>query len=125
MAEQAEQVHALILCKLHSQVLQPYQNQTASSTPEYIMLSNTHVLSNTHCMCLLIPQTLLDMYSQELDEAKVVLDHQVTRSKTPLGPLLNKNMPKVAGSLKWSQQLRGRVAGGMERLKMLDKECVL
>ena len=33
MAEPAEQVHALILCKLHSQVLQPYQNQTASSTP--------------------------------------------------------------------------------------------
>ena len=32
MAEPAEQVHALMLCKPHSQVLQPYQNQTSSST---------------------------------------------------------------------------------------------
>ena len=75
-------------------------------------------------MCLSLPQILLDMYSQDLDDAKMILDHQVARSRTPLGPLLNKNMPKVAGSLKWSQQLRERVANGMERLVSLDKEYV-
>lgn len=62
------------------------------------------------------------MYSQDLDEAKLLLDRQIARSRTALGPLLNKNMPRVAGSLNWSQQLRERVVGGMERLKALDKE---
>ena len=62
------------------------------------------------------------MYSQDLDEAKVILDRQIERSKTPLGPLLNKNMPKVAGSLKWSQQLRDRVTGVMTRLRTLDRQ---
>lgn len=76
-------------------------------------------------MCLSLPQILLDMYSQDLDDAKMILDHQVAHSKTPLGPVLNKNMPQVAGSLIWSQQLRERVANGMEKLRTLDKEYVL
>lgn len=67
-------------------------------------------------------QILLDMFSQDLDEVKRLLDDQIARSKTPLGPLLNKNMPRVAGSLKWSHQLRERVASSMERLRTLDKE---
>lgn len=72
--------------------------------------------------CVYYSQILLDMYSQDLDEVKRLLDDQIARSKTPLGPLLNKNMPRVAGSLKWSHQLRERVANGMERLRTLDKE---
>ena len=67
-------------------------------------------------------QILMDMYSQDLDEAKLLFDCQIARSRTPQGPLLNKNMPRVAGSLKWSQQLRERVTSGMERLKTLSQE---
>ena len=58
MAEPAEQVHALILCKLHSQVLQPYQNQTASSTPVlYVPLNseNFSIYLSPHFLCLVPP----------------------------------------------------------------------
>lgn len=64
------------------------------------------------------------MYCQELDVAKMILDEQVSRSKTSLGPLLNKNMPRVSGSLKWSQELRERVCSGMDKLKAMDNEYV-
>lgn len=62
----------------------------------------------------------MEMYSQDLDAAKVILDNQIASSETLVGPFLNKNMPKVAGSLQWSQQLRARVEGVMKRLMSLD-----
>jgi dynein heavy chain len=37
------------------------------------------------------------------------------------GPILNKNMPRVAGMLKWSQELRDRVNSSLDKLKSLDK----
>ena len=37
------------------------------------------------------------------------------------GPILNKNMPRVAGMLKWSQELRDRVNSSLNKLKNLDK----
>lgn len=37
------------------------------------------------------------------------------------GPILNKNMPTVAGILKWSQELRDRVNTSVDKLKSLDK----
>ena len=36
------------------------------------------------------------------------------------GPVLNKNMPRVAGILKWSQELRDRVNSSMDKLRSLD-----
>ena len=63
---------------------------------------------------------LLEMYSQELDQAKVVFDHQLALAQTPAGPCINKNMPYVAGVLKWAQELKDRVSGGMEKLKSID-----
>jgi len=64
--------------------------------------------------------TLLSMYEQELDQAKVLYDRQLALAQSPAGPEINKNMPYVAGLLKWSQGLWERVAGGMERIKMLN-----
>lgn len=64
--------------------------------------------------------TLLSMYEQELDQAKVLYDRQQALAQSPAGPEINKNMPYVAGLLKWSQGLWERVAGGMERIKMLN-----
>ena len=62
------------------------------------------------------------MYSQDLDDAKVILDNQIASAETLAGPFLNKNMPKTAGSLQWSQQLRARLESGMKRLKSLDEQ---
>ena len=63
---------------------------------------------------------LLRTCSQELDDAKVIFDKQLARTKTPEGPILNKNMPPVAGILKWCQELKDRVRSFMERFKYLS-----
>lgn len=63
---------------------------------------------------------LINMCSNELDDAKVIFDKQLARGKTPEGPILNKNMPPVAGILKWCQELRDRVCSFMERLKYVS-----
>lgn len=71
---------------------------------------------------------LIKICSKELDDAKLIFDQQLARAKTPLGPVLHKNMPMVAGVLKWCQSLRERVNNGMERLKGLTNGyayCIL
>ncbi len=67
---------------------------------------------------------LVRMCNSELDDAKIIYDKQRARAKTPKGPILGKNMPPVAGILRWCQQLRERVNSFMERLKMLSSESV-
>ncbi|XP_071813348.1 dynein beta chain, ciliary-like isoform X2 [Apostichopus japonicus] len=64
---------------------------------------------------------LLTIYNQDLDNAKEILDFQmkaieVTESKPPL----NKNMPEVAGALKWSHQLRNRLTKPMSSFKHVE-----
>ena len=63
---------------------------------------------------------LLAMFDHELDNAKLIFDQQVTLAQTPSGPVINKNMPYVAGVLKWTQELRDRISQGMEKLQMLN-----
>lgn len=63
---------------------------------------------------------LLAMFDEELDNAKKIFDHQMKLSQSPSGPVINKNMPPVAGVLKWSQELRERVGGSMEKLRTIN-----
>jgi dynein heavy chain len=63
---------------------------------------------------------LLSMYSEELDAAKVIYDKQMKALQSPSGPVINKNMPHVAGLLKWTQELKGRIGTNMEKLKLLN-----
>lgn len=67
---------------------------------------------------------LVKMCNSELDDAKVIYDKQRARAKTPEGPILGKNMPPVAGILRWCQQLRDRVNSFMDRLTILNNELV-
>ena len=60
------------------------------------------------------------MFDQELDNAKLIFDQQVALAQTLSGPVINKNMPYVAGVLKWTQELRDRIGQGMEKLQMLN-----
>ena len=62
---------------------------------------------------------LIHMYGKDLDVVKQLFDRQLALLGTPGGPHINKNMPKVAGLLKWTQELMDRVQGGMEKLKAL------
>ena len=73
-----------------------------------------------HCDFQYKYPVLIAMYSQELDEAKLIFDKQLALAQTPAGPTINKNMPYVAGVLKWAQELRDRVGGHMEKLRQIN-----
>ena len=61
---------------------------------------------------------LLNMVEKELDEAKVIFDKQMSIESEQGSAPVNKNMPYVAGSLKWAQELRNRFKTPMSSLKM-------
>ena len=63
---------------------------------------------------------LLSMYNQELEQAKIIFDDQMKAAQSPSGPVINKNMPPVAGALKWAQELRERIGWGMEKLRAIN-----
>lgn len=68
--------------------------------------------------------TLIQMLDEELDCAKLIYDQQLALAKTPAGPMLNKNMPRVAGILRWAKELRDRVDSGMEKMSTLNHGSV-
>ncbi|KAJ8011706.1 hypothetical protein DPEC_G00061030 [Dallia pectoralis] len=51
---------------------------------------------------------LLGMFNTEIDECQLILDQQRERLRSDC-VILRKNMPPVAGNLKWSQELRDRI----------------
>ena len=63
---------------------------------------------------------LLEAYTHELDQAKVIYDKQMVAARSPSGPVINKNMPPVAGALKWAQELRERIGQSMQKLRALN-----
>ncbi|XP_061866833.1 dynein axonemal heavy chain 17 isoform X5 [Colius striatus] len=54
-------------------------------------------------------QSLLGMFKAELEAVKVLYDAQT--SSPPPGPALHRNMPPVAGQLKWALELQQRLEG--------------
>ena len=68
--------------------------------------------------------TLIQMLNEELDCAKLIYDQQLALAKTPAGPMLNKNMPRVAGILRWAKELQDRVDSGMEKMSTLNHGSV-
>ena len=65
--------------------------------------------------------TVIKLFNQDLDKAKVIYDNQMEslRKMQHKAPL-NKNMPEVAGALKWSQQLKSRIEKPMMSFKYID-----
>ena len=63
--------------------------------------------------------SLLLMCDEELNAVKRLFDSQQLLQSTS-GPTINKNMPKVAGMLRWSQELRERTELTMEKLKTIQ-----
>lgn len=60
------------------------------------------------------------MVDNDLNAVKKLYDHQITSMQGAAGPQLNKNMPKVAGLLRWSQELRERVNLSVDKLRALN-----
>lgn len=65
-------------------------------------------------------QQLVHMCGEDLGDVKILFDRQLSLSQTPGGPYINKNMPRVAGLLKWAQELMDRMQGSMEKLRGLN-----
>ncbi|CAK8676513.1 unnamed protein product [Clavelina lepadiformis] len=53
---------------------------------------------------------LLELFHKELDEAKIIFDRQMEIGKKRDGYYpVNKNMPLVAGAIRWAKELRDRI----------------
>ncbi|XP_062977556.1 dynein axonemal heavy chain 17 [Elgaria multicarinata webbii] len=65
--------------------------------------------------------TLLDMFNVELDNAKILYDAQISATKTGNGvPPISKNMPPIAGQLKWALELQERLQIPRKDLHAID-----
>lgn len=62
---------------------------------------------------------IVDMMHDELDIAKVLFDKQMARKKEGK-MMLNKNMPLVSGSLRWSAEILARISGPMADFKHIQ-----
>ncbi|XP_072167681.1 dynein beta chain, ciliary [Diadema setosum] len=64
---------------------------------------------------------VLELYNQELDKAKELYDQHIQDTEESEGnPPLNKNMPSIAGQLKWSSQLRDRINKPFSSFKHME-----
>ncbi|ERE69011.1 dynein heavy chain 17, axonemal [Cricetulus griseus] len=63
---------------------------------------------------------LLEMFNNELDNAKLMYDAQMAASAQGQIPPIHKNMSSVAGQLKWSLELQERLEVSMRHLKHIE-----
>ncbi|XP_054988433.1 dynein axonemal heavy chain 17 [Sorex araneus] len=63
---------------------------------------------------------MLDMLNTELDKGKILYDAQVAASAAGSIPPIHRNMPPVAGQLKWSLELQERLEAPMRDIKIVD-----
>nr|XP_008011290.2 dynein heavy chain 17, axonemal [Chlorocebus sabaeus] len=63
---------------------------------------------------------MLELFDAELDNAKILYDAQMAASEEDKIPLIHKNMPPVAGQLKWSLELQERLEVSMKHLKYIE-----
>ena len=63
---------------------------------------------------------LVAMCDEELQAVKKLFDAQLALTGTPSGPVVHKNMPPVAGVLRWSNELRERTDQMMEQFKTVN-----
>uniref|UniRef100_A0A8D0H5U7 Dynein axonemal heavy chain 17 n=1 Tax=Sphenodon punctatus TaxID=8508 RepID=A0A8D0H5U7_SPHPU len=65
--------------------------------------------------------TLLEMFDVELDDAKILFDAQLAATKAGSGvPPISKNMPPVAGQLKWALELQERLQNPKKDVQAMD-----
>nr|XP_020013652.1 dynein heavy chain 17, axonemal [Castor canadensis] len=63
---------------------------------------------------------MLELLDKELDNAKLLYDAQMAASAVGTIPPIHKNMPPVAGQLKWSLELQERLEVSMKHLKYIE-----
>lgn len=63
---------------------------------------------------------MLDMFDAELDNTKMLYDAQIAASADGNIPPIHRNMPPVAGQLKWSLELQERLETPMRDLRRIE-----
>lgn len=63
---------------------------------------------------------MLQLFDAELDNTKVLYDAQSSASAGGAVPPIHRNMPSVAGQLKWSLELQERLEAPMRDLKHIE-----
>ncbi|XP_011822268.1 PREDICTED: dynein heavy chain 17, axonemal [Mandrillus leucophaeus] len=63
---------------------------------------------------------MLELFDAELDNAKILYDAQMAASEEGKIPLIHRNMPPVAGQLKWSLELQERLEVSLKHLKHIE-----
>lgn len=63
---------------------------------------------------------LLEMFNAELDNAKILYDIQIATKIKDGVPPISKNMPPVAGQLKWALELQERLQNPRKDLNAID-----
>ncbi|XP_008523107.2 dynein axonemal heavy chain 17 isoform X1 [Equus przewalskii] len=63
---------------------------------------------------------MLELFDAELDNTKILYDAQIAASANGNIPPIHKNMPAVAGQLKWSLELQERLETPMKDLKHVE-----
>jgi hypothetical protein len=65
---------------------------------------------------------ILEQIEHEMDEAKQIFDQQMEIQEEQGSIQLDRNMPKVAGSLMWAEELKQRYTQPMEQFRALENE---
>lgn len=63
---------------------------------------------------------MLDMFDAEVDNTKMLYDAQIAASADGNIPPIHRNMPPVAGQLKWSLELQERLEAPMRDLRRIE-----
>ncbi len=65
---------------------------------------------------------ILEQIEHEMDDAKQIFDHQMDLLEEQGSIQLDRNMPKVSGSLMWAEELKQRYTQPIEQFRALDDE---
>lgn len=65
---------------------------------------------------------ILEQIEREMDDAKQIFDQQMDLQEEQGSIQLDRNMPKVAGSLMWAEELKQRYTQPMEQFRSLENE---
>ena len=65
---------------------------------------------------------ILEHVENEMDNAKQIFDRQMDLQGEHGSIQLDRNMPKVAGSLMWAEELKQRYTQPMEQFRALENE---
>jgi dynein heavy chain len=65
---------------------------------------------------------VLEQIEREMDDAKQIFDLQMDIQQEQGSIQLDRNMPKVAGSLMWAEELKQRYTQPMEQFRVLENE---